>query len=164
VLLPEEELLPGLVITTLFPEEELPDVLPVEELPVEELLPAPDVSSPGFAPTITVSVRSGASFLLMDADGDLSSTVTELPEELPVLPDVLPEDGLTVDDPLPAVIVLLFDEDDTPGPPLTVPDEIVPELPEPELVELVPVLPDPFVITAFSRKVPLIISCRPSFV
>jgi hypothetical protein len=156
VLLPEEELLPGLVITTLLPEEELPDALPEEELPVEELLPEPDTSSPGFAPTITVSVRSGASFLLMDADGERSSTVTEPLEELPEL-DVLPEDE-------PAVIVLLFEEDDTPGPPLTVPDEIVPELPELELVELVPVLPDPFVITAFSRKVPLIISCRPSFV
>jgi hypothetical protein len=142
-------------------------VLPEEELPVEELLPEPDVSSPGFAPTITVSVRSGASFLLMEADGERSSTVTEPPEELPELPDVLPElpeDEPAAAEPLPAVIVLLFEEDDTPGPPLTVPDEIVPELPELVLVELVLVLPDPFVITAFSRKVPLIISCRPSFV
>jgi hypothetical protein len=103
----------------------------------------------------------------MDADGERSSTVTEPLEELPdVLPE-LPEDEPAEAEPLPAVIVLLFEEDDTPGPPLTVPDEIVPELLElelVELVELVPVLPDPFVITAFSRKVPLIISCRPSFV
>jgi hypothetical protein len=160
-----ELLLPGLVITTLPPEEGLPE-LP-EELP--ELLPVPDVSSPGFTPTTTVSVNIGASFLLMDADGDRSSTVTELPEELPVLwllPEVLLEVVLEFLL-LPAVIVVLPEEDedeDTPGPPLTVPEVIVEELLELELELPVPVVPEPYIITAFSRKVPLIISCRPSFV